>query len=170
MTANFALFTPSGSTTNGDQRMRTSDLQVGQTLIRVRRDGNRWNSVGTRTETKYTIAKILKTRLVLVNYVTGAELRVVVIYSPTYTARNGLVADYLEGDSEFRFRNTVYLYTEDDAALLEDRANFEAADAGQRVEREATAASKAFVERPNAGTAAEALIKLQVFADYLANI
>lgn len=93
-------------------RMKIEDLAVGQTLIRVY--SSTWRASSVVKLTRWTIKRVLKTRLVITSE-SGTEVRLLV--------HDGVVSDRREGQGTWS-REYYALYTTDDPGLQDivDRA------------------------------------------------
>lgn len=149
--------------TPGTRRMNTADLTVGQTLVQTHSYG--YGSHYSFTD--WTVAKILKTRLVLSRDILNEEgevirtieFRLVVTYSKRWPYSNGEVTTHLEGESN-NYGRGVTLFTADDPALqgLRDMNEF------QKIVRTANeAAEKATSKLMSVKDAQEAIDALQAF-------
>ena len=143
--------------------MNIKNLEVGQTLYRLVED--RYNVTASKIVT-YTISKILKTRLVLVNE-NGEELRLLVENSKYSSYRNGDVTDTREGTSD-NYRRTSYRFaTEDDKGILEGMVSASARETERKHNRiDARNKVQAFSDR-NLESIEAAIQALQVLADDL---
>lgn len=106
---NFSIYNPKRS-----NDMDAANLEVGQKLVRLVEGSSEYSE---HRLAEYTVAKVLKTRLVLTS-AEGNELRILVKNSK-WSYENGKVTTDREGDMDSYRRTAFKFATEDDRELLE---------------------------------------------------
>jgi hypothetical protein len=146
----------------------TADLSVGDTLIQAEWNGNtrRWNGGPVWQETKWTVTKILKTRLVLTRTTEalGGILPRVLTLRMLVDAGTGRVSSRQEGESGWG-RTSTWLFTPDEPYLASLREEYKGiAEEGKAVD----AARKAAEDFTRAEDVETAKAAIRALLDYVA--
>lgn len=145
-------------------KLIAADLNVGDTLIRA--DWN-YNNPAI-TETEWTVAKVLKSRLVLTRTRHDGVLvtvRVLVTNSKSYTYRNGEVETSLEGDGDSWRRSSFYLFTPDEPQLADIRSAIAIAKDQRDAKNAAHRALEVFKSSMSIENAEATIVALQAFIE-----
>lgn len=137
------------------------NVAVGDVLIQAD-----WNYMtGQWRELRWTVAKVLKTRLVLTRTGLGGktvELRILVTNDPSWAYNHGRVKDRAEGQSEWS-NNAYYLFTEGDETLATLRAQFEEHETARQAQIAAQNALEQFKRTLSVEDAESAIAALQAY-------
>ena len=145
--------------------MNIADLEVGQTLVEAEFGRGVWR------ETKWTIAKLLKTRLVLTSTYNRhtregvvaqvVTKRMLVTQDKYWDDACGRVQTNAEGDGTYA--RQTYLWTENDPALAELRDEYRAAAILQTAKNKAHAATSVLRGGLTIEAAHEAIVALEAY-------
>jgi hypothetical protein len=174
MSINFRIYGRDDIQGRGND-MNVNDLIEGQTIIRIYTPNMRWGAVNGQFRTEeYTVAKILKTRLVLERKSDGQELRMLIETSKYSTWRSGEVKTDREGNTQSYSREAIELATEDEEEAIESLRNFWESRIQEQADLVAAknaveGVKKALDGIPNLQKVEDAIAALQAIADNLRN-
>ena len=151
------------------QPMRTSDLTVGDTVIRVIRPRNDWDEFRT---IEYVVKKVLTTRVVFEakgeTGTTGRKHEVrLIVNTSKWSSNKGAVTSGIEGGSDSWNRSSYDFVTADETDLLERlRKMYAARNKAHQTKQAATAAIRDISGKlnPNLESVEAAIVALQELA------